>query len=120
MISITISYVILNAFIFSFIFWIITFILKSFYSNKNFNYKLNFYECGFKSLNNIKIQYNINFILILLFLVIYDGEFLILIPLSLNISLVNFISIFLLLLFIILLVLTLIYDLIFNSLEWQV
>ena len=38
-----------------------------------------FYECGFKSLSNIKVQYNINFILIILFLIIYDGEFLFLI-----------------------------------------
>lgn len=94
--------------------------LKFYYSNKNFTYKLNFYECGFKSITNIKVQYNINFILIILFLLIYDGEFLILIPISLNISLLNFISIFILLFFMLLLIITLIYDLIYNSLEWQV
>ena len=119
MIGGTVMYVIINAIIFSFIFWILTFILKYYYSNKNFNYKLNFYECGFKSLNNIKIQYNINFTLIMLFLLIYDGEFLVLIPFSLNISLTNFISLFILLLFIILLIITILYDLMYNSLEWQ-
>lgn len=80
-------------------------------------YKLNFYECGFKSLNNIKIQYNINYILIILFILIYDGEFLILIPASLNISLFSFSSIFLVILFVLLLILTLIFDLIYNALE---
>lgn len=119
-ISGVILYTLVNAVFFSLIFWIITFLLKYYYSNKNFNYKLNFYECGFKSLNNIKIQYNINFILIILFLLIYDGEFLILIPLSLNIGLINFVSLFLLCLFILLLIATLLYDLMYNSLEWQV
>lgn len=120
MISSIVFYLIVNAIFFSLIFWILTFILKFYYSNKNFTYKLNFYECGFKSLNNIKIQYNINFILLILFLLIYDGEFLILIPLSLNIGLLTFNSIILLFIFIFLLVITLIYDLIYNALDWQV
>lgn len=115
-----IALVISNALIFSFIFWLLTFIFKYYYSNKNFNYKLNFYECGFKSLNNIKIQYNINFTLIMLFLLIYDGEFLILVPIALNINILNFTALFLLIVFILLLIFTLIFDYIFNSLEWQV
>lgn len=120
MISSSVGLIIANATIFSFIFWILTFIFKYYYSNKNFNYKLNFYECGFKSLTNIKIQYNINFILIVLFILIYDGEFLMLIPVALNINILNFVSLFILLIFIILLIFTLIFDLIYNSLEWQV
>lgn len=115
-----IALVVSNAIIFSLIFWILTFLFKFYYSNKNYNYKLNFYECGFKSLNNMKIQYNINFTLIILFLLIYDGEFLILIPIALNINILNFVSLFLLLLFLLLLLFTLLFDYIFNSLEWQV
>lgn len=117
MINITIFNIIINAFFFSFIFWFLTFLFKYYYSNKNYNYKLNFYECGFKSLNNIKIQYNLNFILIILFLLIYDGEFLILVPICLNISIINFFSIFLLIFFLLLLIFTLIFDMIYNSLE---
>lgn len=113
-------YVIINATIFSFIFWILTFGLKYFYSNKNFNNKLSFYECGFKSLTNIKIQYNVNFILLLLFLLIYDGEFLILIPFALNIAIMNFIPLFVLIIFITLLLITLLLDLVYNTLEWQI
>lgn len=120
MISSTVALIIINASIFSIIFWILTFVFKYYYSNKNFNYKLNFYECGFKSLNNIKIQYNINFILIILFLLIYDGEFLILIPLALNITILNFVSVFILICFLLLLIFTLVFDLIYNSLEWQI
>lgn len=120
MVSSTIGIVILNAIFFSLIFWLLTFLFKFYYSNKTYNYKLTFYECGFKSLTNIKIQYNINFILIALFLLIYDGEFLILIPLALNINLLNFTSIFILFIFLILLIFTLLFDLIYNSLEWQI
>lgn len=120
MIGSSVTLVICHAIFFSFIFWILTFIFKYYYSNKNANYKLNFYECGFKSLNNLKIQYNINFTLIILFLLIYDGEFLILVPLALNISILNFTSLFILLIFILLLIFTLLFDYIFNSLEWQI
>lgn len=120
MIGSIVIYIVVYASLFSLIFWILTFLLKYYYSNKNFEYKLNFYECGFKSLSNIKIQYNINFILIILFLVIYDGEFLFLIPFALNISILNFTSLFLIFFFLYLLIITIIYDLIYNSLEWQV
>lgn len=119
MISGSIGLIIINAVFFSFIFWILTFIFKFYYSNKSYNYKLNFYECGFKSLTNIKIQYSINFTLIMLFLLIYDGEFLILTPLALNISLLNLYSILILCIFIIFLIITLIIDYVYNSLEWQ-
>lgn len=112
--------IISNAIIFSFIFWLLTFVFKYYYSNKNYNYKLNFYECGFKSLTNLKVQYSINFILIILFLLIYDGEFLILVPVALNVSILNYVSLFILLLFIILLLFTILVDYILNSLEWQV
>jgi NADH:ubiquinone oxidoreductase subunit 3 (subunit A) len=119
-VSSSVGLVICNAIIFSFIFWILTFSFKYYYSNKNYNYKLNFYECGFKSLNTIKIQYNINFTLIILFLLIYDGEFLILVPIALNVNILNFVSLFLLILFMLLLIFTLLFDYMFNSLEWQI
>lgn len=53
----------------------------------------------------------------MLFLLIYDGEFLILIPLALNISLLNLYSILILCIFIIFLIITLIIDYVYNSLE---
>ena len=78
--------IIVNTLIFSFLFWLITFLLKYFYSNKYFKNKYNYYECGFKSLTINQIKYSVNYILVILFLIIYDGEFLILIPFSLNSS----------------------------------
>ncbi len=118
--SIILMYTILHAILFSFIFWILTFLFKLFYSNKNYNYKLNFYECGFKSITNIKIYYNLNFILLILFILIYDGEFLLLIPFSLNIKINFLIASLVIIYFLIWLIVTLIIDYIYNALDWQV
>jgi len=110
---------IINAIVFSFIFWILTFVSKFYYSNKYYNTKLNFYECGFKSLTQFQVNYSINFTLLVLFLLLYDGEFLILIPFSLNVLSSTFSTYFIIFYFLIWLYLTLILDYIFNALEWQ-
>lgn len=112
--------IIVNAFVFSFIFWILTFISKYYYSNKYYNTKLNFYECGFKSLNHFQINYSVNFLVLVLFLLLYDGEFLILIPFSFNIFTANYSSYLVVIYFLIWLYLTLLLDYIFNALEWQI
>lgn len=112
--------VIINAIIFSFIFWILTFISKYYYSNKYYNLKLNFYECGFKSLTQFQINYSVNFLMLILFLLLYDGEFLIIIPFSLNVLVSNLSTYMLLVYFLVWLYLTLLLDYIFNALDWQV
>ena len=109
-----------NAIIFSFIFWILTFVAKMLYTNKYFNYKLNFYECGFKNLTKKKISYEINYIMLVLFLLIYDGEFLILIPYAFNTSLVSVEVLCCVVFFFIWLLIALIFDYAFSALEWQV
>lgn len=120
MVGVVFLNIILNAFFFSFIFWLLTFISKFLYSNKYFNYKLNFYECGFKNITKKKISYEINFSLLLLFLLLYDGEFLVLIPLALNTSLITFsigIAVFF---FLAWLIIALLVDYSFNALDWQI
>ena len=112
-------FLIVNAIIFSQIFWIITFISKFYYSNKYYNSKLNFYECGFKSLTQFQVNYGINFIILILFILIYDGEFLIIIPFSLNILISQFTSYVVLFFFILWLYITLLLDYVFNALDWQ-
>lgn len=97
-----------------------TFAAKWFYSNKYYNYKLNYYECGFRSLTNYKVHYKVSYVLLVLFLLIYDGEFLILIPFSLNFFLINVELFILLIFFLVWLLLTLIIDFTFNALDWQV
>jgi NADH:ubiquinone oxidoreductase subunit 3 (subunit A) len=111
---------IVSAIFFSCIFWILTFLAKFFYSNKYYSNKFNFYECGFKSINKFQISYSINFLLLVLFLLLYDGEFLIIIPFSLNILSASPTDVLLLIYFLIWLQLTLILDYVFNALEWQI
>lgn len=111
--------IIINAFFFSFIFWILTFLAKKFYSNNYFNYKLNFYECGFKNLTKKKISYDLNYILLVLFLLIYDGEFLILIPFAFNSLYFSLNLVITLSFFLIWLLIALIYDYAFSALDWQ-
>lgn len=111
--------IIINAILFSFIFWILTFLSKTFYSNKYFNYKYNFYECGFKNLTKKKISYDINYILLVLFLLIYDGEFLILIPFAFNITYLSVEIIIAVVFFIIWLIVALIFDYAYGALDWQ-
>lgn len=110
---------IVNAILFSCIFWILTFISKTLYSNSYTNYKLNFYECGFKNITKKKITYDINYVMVLLFLLIYDGEFLILIPFSFNISYISIYNIGALIFFLLWLLIALFYDYAFGALEWQ-
>jgi NADH:ubiquinone oxidoreductase subunit 3 (subunit A) len=72
------------ALLFSSVFWTLTFLAKWVYSEKYYNLKVNFYECGFKSLTKMQISYDINYLTIGLFIMIYDSEFLVLIPYASN------------------------------------
>lgn len=112
--------IITNAFVFSFIFWLLTFLGKFCYSNKYFNYKLNFYECGFKNLTTKSIQYEVNFVLLILFLLIYDGEFLILIPYALNSDIADGAVCLSIFFFFLWMLVALYYDHFYDALDWQV
>lgn len=120
MVGIFLFQLLINAFFFTFLFWILTFVAKFTYSNKFFNYKLNFYECGFKNMTSKTPAYELNFFLAILILLIYDGEFLILVPLSLNSSVISTEVILCAAFFLIWLLATLIYDLVYKALEWQI
>lgn len=112
--------IVLNTIIFSNIFWILTFISKYFYSNKYYQLKFNFYECGFTAITKFQISYSINFILLVLFLLIYDGEFLVIIPFSLNLMNSSLNVFILILFFFVWLLLTLFLDYVYSALDWQV
>lgn len=111
--------IVLNAILFSGIFWFLTFISKTLYSNSYTSYKLNFYECGFKNMTKKNISYDINYVMVLLFLLIYDGEFLILIPFAFNITFISMFNILAISFFLVWLLIALFYDYAFNALEWQ-
>jgi len=109
-----------NAVIFSFIFWILTFAAKALFSHKYYDHKLNFYECGFRNLTKKNIAYEINYVMLMLFLLIYDGEFLILVPYALNLKIVSAEVFICILIFIVWIIAALLFDICFGALEWQI
>lgn len=119
MVGVLFFHVSFSAFLFSFIFWLLTFLSKIFYTNKYYNYKLNFYECGFKNITKQKISYELNYVMLVLFLLIYDGEFLVLIPFAFNTGLFSCESLLVLFIFFSWLLLALFIDYAFSALEWQ-
>ena len=118
--DIVLIYLLQNILIFGVIFWLLTWGAEYFYSKKNHLTKKQFYECGFKANAELNIQININFPMLCIFLILYDIEFTLLLPLLFNISSISLIEFFLFVLFILLIVLSLIYDWQFNALNWQV
>lgn len=109
-----------NILIFSIIFWILLIICSYFYKIKNHKSKKQFCECGFKSLSDINIQININFIMVAVFLVLYDIEFVLLFPILFNIIHISIYNYMFFSIFIILIIASLFYDLQSNSLNWQI
>ena len=90
-----------------------------YYKKKNQATKRNFYECGFKSTSDVNIQINFNFSMICVFLILYDIEFTLLIPIFFNIYYTLYYQFFLIIVFITLIILSLIYDWQMNALNWQ-
>ena len=82
--DIIILFLIQNIVIFCLIFWVLTWIGEFYYKKKNHSTKRNFYECGFKSTSDVNIQINFNFSMICVFLILYDIEFTLLIPVFFN------------------------------------
>ena len=108
-----------NIFVFSLIFWGLTVLGSFFYRKKNHFMKKQFYECGFKSFSDINLQLNINFILLCVFLILYDIEFTFLFPMLFSYSNILFFQFWIYLTFIFLILLSLYYDIQANALNWQ-
>ncbi len=108
-----------NILIFSLIFWVLTILGSFFYKKKKNKFKRNFYECGFKSISDINIQININFIMICVFLILYDIEFTFLFPVLFNFWLSDLYQFLLFSLFVFFILVSLYYDIMLNALSWQ-
>lgn len=106
-----------NVLVFSLIFWALLFLCSYFYKIKNHNSKRHFCECGFKSLSDINIQININFVMLCIFLILYDIEFTLLFPALFNTWGINILQYIAVLWFILLIIVSLYYDWQTNSLS---
>lgn len=117
--DIVVVFLIQNILLFSMVFWLLTWVGEFFFKKKNHSTKKNFYECGFKSTNDVNIQINFNFSIICVFLILYDIEFTLLLPIFFNLTYISLSSYFLIILFVILIIISLLYDWQLNALNWQ-
>lgn len=117
--DIVLIFFIQNVFIFTIIFWALTWASEFFYKKRNHKTKRKFYECGFKSISDLNLQININFALLCVFLILYDVEFLFLVPIFFNLYDISFFQFVVLLIFIFLILISLIYDFQMQALNWQ-
>lgn len=110
-------FLIINLFLFSCIFWLLTFLGEYFYGKKEQISKKQFYECGFKTLSDTNIVFNLNFSMVCVFLILYDIEFTLLYPFIFNTFNFSFYNFIIILIFIGLIILSLFYDIQFNALN---
>lgn len=109
-----------NFIFFSLIFWGLTWAGEYFYKKKNHDAKKQFYECGFKVSTDTDIQFNLSFTLLCVFLVLYDLEFTLLIPVLFNFTLVSIAGLVIFYVFVLLIFLSLVYDWQNNAFNWQI
>jgi len=108
-----------NIIIFSGIFWALTIIGSYFYKKKNHKNKRSFYECGFKSIADVNLQINLNFIMICVFLILYDIEFTFLFPALFNVWSLGILQLLYLIIFVVFIIISLYYDIVTNALSWS-
>ena len=108
-----------NVLLFGLIFWLLTFGAEYFFKKNKYKMSAQFYECGFKAMSDLQIQVNINFSMLCVFLILYDVEFLLLFPFLFNISFVSIFEFIIFIVFIYLIILSFIFDLQYNTFNWQ-
>lgn len=108
----------INFLIVTLIFWLITLIELGLNTNSDNPIKNDVYECGFKTVNKVTFPVTLNTIVLLLFVVIYEIEFIALLPVFLNfkISIGGVIILFLFLFWII--IVTLYLDVLLKKIYW--
>ena len=111
-------FVFFNTLVVSTLLWLITFIGSFLYETKqDLNREVHF-ECGFFSINKIIPSYNLNFVVSAIFLILYDVEFLIMIPALFNLQLMQQTQIYFVLFFITSVVFSLYLDIESQVLKW--
>ena len=105
--------------IFGIIFWSITSFGDIFFYQQGSRLKNDFYECGFKSFSDINININPNFYMFAVLLVLYDVEFTLLLPFTLNSYSIHLEGFFIYIFFIWLIILSFYIDWRFDILNWH-
>ncbi len=100
------------------IFWLIT--LFEIYLNKNTQHetKSSVYECGFLTVNKNVFPVTTNLIILLMFAVVYEVEFIVITPLFLSINVLTVTQLFSLVLIFFVIVVTLYIDIWLKKINW--
>lgn len=109
---------IFNIIIISLLFWVVSFLNFLTIRNKNYYLSNTIYECGFKSVTNINLSIKIGSIIAVIFLIMYEIEFILLIPIFFNTNFLSNVSLLNLIFFFIFLVLTFYLDIYLNAIKW--
>lgn len=117
--DIVVLFMLHNILIFGMIFWLLTWGAEFFFRKKKQLAARQFYECGFRTLSELNIQFNLNFSMLCVFLILYDVEFIFLYPLIFNYSFLSFLEFLLCYVFIGMIFVSLVYDMQANTLSWQ-
>lgn len=72
------------------LFWLLSWLGDKFYKIKIHKSSDNIYECGFTSVHALRVSINFGFFIIALLLILYDIEFLFLIPVYFNFTSLQF------------------------------
>lgn len=108
-----------NFLLVSFLFWAITFLGSFFYEKKENLNQNEFYECGFKSINNINFSLNLGIFITMVFVILYDVEILFLVPFLLNNLSLDFFNLLNILFLYLCILYTFIIDLYSGTIKWE-
>lgn len=81
-----------SIFLLMMLFWLLSWIGDRFYKTKDYKASENVYECGFASTHSLRVSINFGFFIIAMLLILYDIEFLLLIPVYFNSANLNIMS----------------------------
>lgn len=112
-------FTLISIFLFTFIFWFLIFLTRYFFNTSNSFFKYSFYECGFKAYENVDIKLNSSTTIISIFLILYEVEFMLLLPFFLLIYNLSFIGLLILILILIIIGILLYVDNVFLLLFWN-
>lgn len=107
-----------NIIILMLIFWLLSWLGDKFYKVKLHKSSDNVYECGFTSMHALRVSINFGFFIIALLLILYDIEFLFLIPLYFNLTSLNICSVIIYWVFLTFITLSFLIDWESISLKW--
>lgn len=118
MFDISLFFLFQNIIILMLIFWFLSWLGDKFYKAKYFKASENVYECGFSSTHALRVSINFGFFIIGLLLILYDIEFLFLIPVYFNFSTLNLAAIIIYWIFLLFIIFSFLVDWESISLKW--